>query len=294
MYNKKFSTYSPLSVLILMLLAIGLGACGDNTPAPALLLTTVASRSTTSPGITTTPAVQPVSSDITYKFGADVSITERDQIRKGMELSVKVLGPAGPVLVRTNEKSLLRRSREGLLGTAIPGEVVFYTTNKAWQTISEGERIATVFHEYYHIVQYHLAGIEGVTYVFEDRVEGIYPYWLVEGSAEYVSHRVAADNNLLSYEQSRNERIRAVRGERVPLSSIENDNKAGPDPYDIGFLATEYLVNNYGGQAALQKFWANHAVAANWKAAFQKSFGVSVDDFYQKFEQHRRAQFPIK
>lgn len=138
-----------------------------------------------------------------------------------------------------------------------------------------------ILHEYFHTLQSWLS----------QRLDSI-PTWLVEGSADYFSFRIASDQGLVL--TSRNATFDGERADRVtfaktrqPLSTYESAF-GNYDAYATGFLATDYLVDNYGSTKSIQDIWvALKDRPRDWKRAFSKIYGISVDQFYAEFEAYR-------
>lgn len=303
----KFSGRFILPLILIMLLSVALGACGESSPSLALpteasstaLATSSASSSPVSTGGSptvnrelATPSVVN-GKDVLYVFGPAISESQRDLIQKAIALARSSFGESGPLKVDAKgDVAILRRS-EDVLGSATPGEIVLHVASRDWQAVPDAERSVTVLHEYYHTTQFHMAGIEAASYTLGNDYENFAPHWLVEGSADYMSYRLAADNGLVPFERVRRSKVGNVRFAAYPLKSIEQYSPYSPmDYYSIGFLATEFLVTNYGGKTALSRYWQALGQKVPWEVAFQKSFGVLVEDFYLAFETKRAKDFP--
>ncbi len=59
----------------------------------------------------------------------------------------------------------------------------------------------------------------------------------------------------------------------------------------VGYLAMEWLVAE-AGEAAVIDFFVATRTAESWETAFRQAFGLSVDDFYRRFEEHRLEVAP--
>jgi hypothetical protein len=58
------------------------------------------------------------------------------------------------------------------------------------------------------------------------------------------------------------------------------------DPYTIGQLATEYLVASAGFESLINIFKLSKT-EKTFPSAFKKAVGISLDEFYLKFELSR-------
>lgn len=135
---------------------------------------------------------------------------------------------------------------------------------------------STLAHEYFHILQYELAGPAG------NRTPG----WLVEGTAIW-SYWPLFDLPSPDFHSHQ-------------LASDELDLSAHADPYDyahdLGEVATAFLVRRAGINSIVD-FWRNLdpriSPGLSWKTVFARSFGVAYSVFVSEFYQHRRPLFTI-
>ena len=77
------------------------------------------------------------------------------------------------------------------------------------------------------------------------------------------------------------------------LESIEPNTafyRASGSAYPLGFLATEFLAK-LSSRDAHTEYHRLTAQGTAWRAAFQQSFGVSIEAFYQQFEDYRSRGF---
>ncbi|MXW25566.1 MAG: carboxypeptidase regulatory-like domain-containing protein [Dehalococcoidia bacterium] len=139
-------------------------------------------------------------------------------------------------------------------------------------------RCFPVTHEYFHAIQYHLAG--------NDLLES--PTWIVEGSAVYTDFQRRYSRGTPSYET----------GYHFLWSSLGfalNDETASgmraSVANSIGYLAMEWLADE-AGEGAILDYFANLRAAGDWREAFRESFGLPVADFYSQFEVHRQEVAP--
>src|SRR5262249_22795966 len=146
-------------------------------------------------------------------------------------------------------------SDDQILGSTIPGEIVMHTMDEAGKRPSETSTLVTAIHEYYHAVQFDWAGIGWAEFeLYDADTSDIRPEWMVEGSAEYMAYKVLADNNLYAYDRARTRKVASAERFGISLSNLEK-HSGSTAPYSVGFMATEYLINNYGGTAAMMRYW---------------------------------------
>jgi hypothetical protein len=248
---------------------------------------------------------------VTFDLDDKLSASDQRIIQDGIAIGQHAFGGVGPIIIfaRTNLDALMdayyrreqvsknnpsavaiRQLFENGPSTGISmvsGAIYFYTGDR-WSSMSQAERMRGAAHEYFHQVQYALSG--------RNLQELPGPGWLIEGSANYETFRVFAD-----YQFHESERVRDINKDMVwglhsPLSSLEAlDQTRGEDSraaYNLGLIATEFLATSYGEQSILKKYWETRATARTWQDAFRATFGISADDFYTKFEEYRRTNFP--
>ncbi|MCY3602732.1 MAG: hypothetical protein OXH12_06580 [Chloroflexi bacterium] len=160
-------------------------------------------------------------------------------------------------------------------GTSEPGTEGFSSEGiiMAFGQADSGALYALVLaHEYYHVLQFHLAESSPYT--------GGTPGWLVEGSAEYASKLYAG----LPDAERRAEL--AARTIEDSTGTLREDIKTG-DWYALGALAVDWLTWHAGGDAAHVQYWRELASGAGWEAAFEAAFRLTPDTFYDRFEAYR-------
>ena len=156
-----------------------------------------------------------------------------------------------------------------------------------WGCIYEG----AVAHDYFHAIQDDLsAGRYGAA-----------PSWLIEGSAEY-AERVYTGSGSASLtvpehvDQDVHQTIAGLSRYAAPelseLTSFE-DFHAQPNNlgYRLGFVAVDWLVG-HSSEASTIAFFRALAGGESWQEAFERAFGIAVDDFYEAFEAYRAEVAP--
>lgn len=266
------------------------------TTAPATTLAATTAPVTTAPATTAitqnSPAAlapAPPASQVTYHFDPSFSAVEQDQTRRGIDLAQKAFGPVGPFTVEAGSNVNTPSSGE-MFAQASPGEITIFSRGQPWLDASDYDRVSTLVHEYFHLVQYHLTNL-GDDAESEGDILPEGPLWFSEGTAEYLSYQVVARNGLVQYDKIRKEKIASAQEYTYKLKDIETDGSkttSESGEYVLGFLAVEYLVNNHGGEQAIINYYKEIGKGADWKTAFNKSFGISIVSFYPKFEDYRK------
>jgi hypothetical protein len=263
------------------------------------------------PTATPTPTPWPTPAGVTFDFDDKVPALDKSLIQDGIAIGQHAFGAAGPIIVygHTNLDSLMdafyrhekvsaqdptaisiRRLFENgpSNGVSMVSGVIYFYISDRWLRQPQAERMRGAAHEYFHQVQYALS---------KRSWQGIQsPTWLLEGSANYVTFRVFADYQFQESVRVRDTTRDMVWGLYSPLSSLETSEPVRVEDsratYNLGYLATEFLVQNYGEPSISKKYWETRATTRTWQDAFRSTFGISVEDFYKKFEEYRRANFP--
>lgn len=155
---------------------------------------------------------------------------------------------------------------------------------------------ALLAHEYFHLVQANLSKSVNVLWMKSDDPASVnaFPAWFVEGSADFVGYSVGALAQDASYWVGRSRML----SYSPPIESVNRNAIAdyelriccGNDrptyPYNIGQVATEYIVASVGFQKFLD-IWTSYATTRNFEKSFESVTGISKADFYAKFDQIR-------
>lgn len=144
--------------------------------------------------------------------------------------------------------------------------------------------LSAIAHEYVHVLQSHLSNFQLISL----------PLWTYEGPATYLDSIYHGNWSRTSTDTQsvRENMIRRLEGITVRLA----ETFEGPErnlAYSLGALASEYLDEHHGGTDALLDFWRTLAVSSDWITAFKRTFGISVDDFYERFAEYRANGFEL-
>jgi hypothetical protein len=145
-------------------------------------------------------------------------------------------------------------------------------------------RRSTPAHEIFHTVQFALAGPNVGNDPFNPNPQHI-PRWLMEGSANYFGFYVADRLGFDVYQTGRDQQVNNNPAYRtiVPLSQYDNFTS---DPYGIGQAASEYIIASVGFEKFLN-IWKFTKSESSFVEGFKKAIGLSIEDFYTKFEAAR-------
>ncbi|MXV81721.1 MAG: hypothetical protein F4X58_11075 [Chloroflexi bacterium] len=165
-----------------------------------------------------------------------------------------------------------------------------YACGIAWSDaigLLEGCRDPIAFdHEFVHVIQAQLArGRIGSSWETE-------PAWLIEGAAEYISARYRDAMSYKSYRDFREDAIDIARERVVALPLERLVSREGFRELDIvyaysfSFLAAEWLAAHAGDDALFRYMRQLSRAGTNWDLAFEIAFGLRVEEFYKRFEEH--------
>jgi len=156
---------------------------------------------------------------------------------------------------------------------------------------------ALIAHEYFHAVQNRMSAMVGKMTVREgqDFSKHLFPAWFQEGSANFVGFSVAALAMDTTYWVGREAMFKYAPPESSINKNLLKDyeirngpgNNSPTYPYITGQLASEFIVASVGFQKFLD-IWINFQQTQDFDESFRKSIGISLDDFYQKFEKARK------
>ena len=155
------------------------------------------------------------------------------------------------------------------------------------------ERIAHISaHEMSHVYHNILDGYREYRGTHSE-VYVVGPVWLIEGAAEFQAIRSLAKGGLNFYNHTRNlyvERSNTVDATLLELETYEGV-RSKANGYHLPAMAVELLASLAGEESVLT-YWTQVRPGTTWQEAFEKSFGLTVEDFYTLFADHRAAEFP--
>jgi hypothetical protein len=230
-----------------------------------------------------------------------VSARELKAIRDGVLLVDRYLnrslrrGVGHPVEARVARQDRCRRSESGersLIGQASAGFLCVDTANIEWKVLMSGDRAAVTAvsgHEYVHVWQAELGCLPS-----GDRRDY---RWIVEGMAMHLAWEALVRAGLAT--EARVRRTIRLEGDfdsnTEPLRTYEHEG-GRPPQYALWHLAIRKLAREAAANGAaprakptvaLRAFCARIGAGLPWRAAFLRSFGLSVEEFYARFEAAR-------
>jgi hypothetical protein len=155
---------------------------------------------------------------------------------------------------------------------------------------------ALLAHEYFHLVQMQMAGLEMMQSIKHGEKESanLFPAWLEEGAANFVGFTVAAVALDATYWEGRPAMFTYIKPDpsnnRNSLQDYEIRNGPGNDsptyPYIAGQVASEFIVASVGFQKFLN-IWLFFKETKDFEKSFERAIGISKDEFYGLFEKAR-------
>ena len=133
-------------------------------------------------------------------------------------------------------------------------------------------------HEYFHAVQQNLS----------NRQYRKSPPWIVEGSAVYTDFQRRYSRGTASYEEGYHF-IWSSLG--IELNAETAATMRASIANSIGYLAMEWLADE-AGEAAIIDYFRALKSAEDWETAFARALGLSVSEFYARFEAYRLEVAP--
>jgi hypothetical protein len=179
-----------------------------------------------------------------------------------------------------------------LEGTKYQGYVI--TSDSFYDARNPGrDGAALLAHEYFHLVQANLIGSRDLfrTKSGDPQTAKALPAWFAEGTAEFVGYSVGALSQNASYWDGRATALSyAPPGEATNRNSIADyeirtccGNGTPTYPYNIGHVATEYIVASVGFQKLLDIF-VDFGKSNDFEKSFESVTGISKQVFYEKFD----------
>lgn len=148
--------------------------------------------------------------------------------------------------------------------------------------------LKTFAHEVHHVYQQQLVpNFWRSTMVAPNTVRASGPIWLWEGAAEWVGWRIAMDLETTNYATKRAEWEQIARQINQPLNKFETvaASDSVVNAYQFYVLALDELLTLApAGASSLSSFYEEINAGTQWKTAFKRAFGLSVEEFYGHFE----------
>ena len=171
-------------------------------------------------------------------------------------------------------------SPPSVCGVAVNARVVIWD----WCATATHDLTHPLAHEYFHVLQSHLATGASEPIVVSD--------WMLEGTAEYAALEYGVAKGHFARDDVEESSFTTITSQPFDLRDAEDDiGQYDPDAYTRVAFATAYLVEQTR-DAAMLSFFRALPRALDWREAFAEAFGVTTDDFYADFNAHVQEQSP--
>lgn len=262
------------------------------------------------PTLISTPEATPIPKPpLVFRFGADISDSDQQLIRHVASWTqnhweestgsitvyafsnVNTLLDAYTIDCLCIPSSNLRTELQlpNHFTTTAPGVLLILASPRGtWGESTNNTKIQAITHSHFHAIQslWSKWGVE--------------PIWMAEGNADYSMTKVRSLNGFESFSDMLTYYKNQARFALTPLRNLETWQQdvhtlEQGEPYTLGFLATDMLATKYGEKSILA-FWKTYGEALRadqtWQFAFQNTFGISENEFYNQFETQRASRFP--
>ena len=150
------------------------------------------------------------------------------------------------------------------------------------------------------IVQLHIGEFGLLAYACLDQLPDDGPYWLREGiySGDFLALRALSPRFSAEYSDRLN-LSQPVRDSSISLNEVASASAYFRVLYAPGFgplanyrLLTVGLLMAHAGDESLPRYLSLLQTGHTWRDAFQNAFGMSIDEFYELFDEQRATGFP--
>ena len=281
------------------------------TPTPSLTPTPTV---TPTPTITPTPEKLCVLDYVKWEIGDKVPSDYRNEAIQGVQLahdyaaSLGIPKPKDEITIhmykdvdklasayakaRNRSIESARTSVERNVGIAFENQVFMSVFRSFYSNNEPKYRTKVIAHELFHMYQNDLDELGSAS--GPDGVPEFGPIWLREGIAEHLAYMSLSEGEILSYESERNSFVENSIGGDKPLNEMETRGGFQDfrgSSYQYALLGAEFLASLSGEESLIDYHRFQHE-DATWQDAFENAFDMTVEDFYELFEEHRAAGFP--
>ena len=182
---------------------------------------------------------------------------------------------------------------DGLLRGLSRYEYAFINTSViSSRLVSRG--LKTVAHEVSHAQSSNLSNLQLYASSSSSGVPDAGPVWLAEGSAEFLAWRALSAGGVVSYDDQRSLFVWDLNDmDPEALGKFETVRgfKSSWINYHYSMFAAELLAS-HAGESSLIEYYDSLRSGAAWQTVFRNTFGLSIGEFYDRFEKHEAAGFP--
>jgi hypothetical protein len=226
---------------------------------------------------------------VTFAFEPGVTDADRADVIEGIRLGQVVianyLGLENLQEIQVTVRASASAEREFAVAATLGFEIEVYAGGQSWQYAPALIRIETLVHELTHVYQNELLG-PGRTDV---------PLWFDEGAAEALGYLAITQIGVL--DQDDIYQLSAYLLTNYPVSgSLAQFAPYGSlitEAYPLSYIAVQYLLGRSGlSVSALGEFYRAVGSGAAAGEAFQRTFGLTMLEYYVEFDAWRPTLQP--
>ena len=176
------------------------------------------------------------------------------------------------------------------MGVAGEDWIIVVPSTKRYQESSPETRERQLSEDVFYVYRNVLTGIwQGTP---EDEVSPYGPTWLDIGSRRFLTYQALRPVVPEDCDLTRSRFARTSGSGHPPLSAVQTpgDFRALENAYGYVFVAVELLVAQAGPEAIFD-YYVSLRTENTWQQAFESAFGMTVEEFYQLFDERRSAGF---
>lgn len=157
---------------------------------------------------------------------------------------------------------------------------------RSGEVLTEGRRIMIAAHEIFHLIHDGLDP-DAAGQSPPPGTPNFRPVWYIEGGGEFFGRIIASYLDLYPYDRfTPTDRSGAFLDvsylSDLELLEVSQQRAFGIENYFSGQRAMEFMVASMGMGAVLE-VWENLGTGMNFYQAFESAMGITVEDFYEKF-----------
>jgi hypothetical protein len=222
----------------------------------------------------------------------DTSLTpeDRDDIGEGIHLAQNVvdsiIGKSAISDLQVTGLASIAPDGEEQLAEARGTSIAVYTGSSVWKAFPRLRRVETIVHEYFHIVQHALTGLD----------PGLTPQWFVEGSAESFGNSIVSQIGISDQGEIDSQYLYTLTQSPVlsDLPGLGVVVPMGADEYALAYIAMQYLLGSRGlSVESLIRVFQEIGTDSTFDEAFSSVFGMMPVQFYAEFDGWRANMLKV-
>ena len=277
-----------LPLLGVCVFAAACGSSGSSSPAAPSSTSSGGSTTTTTPAAATTTTSSTVTSGVfTFNFGSGMLVSDQALIQSAITQAAafyassfgRSISQATTITVSATDSGCANGGASAFTG---PRVMTICFNNNGWTVHDSLNKQKILMHETFHLLQFEQRWLGNPT-------SNTGATWLIEGSAEYMGWRSAANSGLIVFDTAKGCMVtqaqqRGASSSGPNLDSLESGQAfaASPPGYQLAMLGVDELVTSKN----LASFFVyGDALAANtsFGTAFLNAWGQTTSAFYAQY-----------